>query len=162
MDRGSFVKQGELLVQLSAPEMMAHISQAQAQLTSAESDETQAEAQLAAAQSTFSRLQEASKTPGAVAENDIVQAKQQTEAAEALVESRRRNVGVFEKQSEIAAGLGRVSPGDGSVRRRNLDPLRASGRSGRSRVPMYLCFSSIRSLICGWRSPFPKQMSLVW
>src|SRR3954453_19458852 len=89
VDRGSFVKEGELLVQLSAPQMMAHISQAQAQLTSAESDETQAAAQLAAAQSTYSRLQEASKTPGAVAENDIVQAKQQTEAAEALVQSRR-------------------------------------------------------------------------
>ncbi len=53
VDRGSFVKQGELLVQLSAPELMAHISQAQAQLTSAESDEAQAEAQLAASQSTY-------------------------------------------------------------------------------------------------------------
>src|SRR5690242_19433378 len=46
VDRGRFVKTGELLIQLSAPEMMAHISQAEAQLTSAESEETQAEAHL--------------------------------------------------------------------------------------------------------------------
>src|ERR1700740_904166 len=29
VDRGSFVKEGQLLIQLSAPEMLAHITQAQ-------------------------------------------------------------------------------------------------------------------------------------
>jgi membrane fusion protein (multidrug efflux system) len=126
VDRGSFVKEAELLVQLSAPEMMAHISQAQAQLTSAESDETQAEAQLAAAQSTYSRLQEASKTPGAVAENDIVQAKQQTEAAEALVESRRRNVeslkSNLKSQQDLAAYLRVTAPFEGVISTRYVHP----------------------------------------
>ena len=126
VDRGSFVKEGELLVQLSAPEMMAHISQAQAQLTSAESDETQAEAQLAAAQSTYSRLQEASKTPGAVAENDIVQAKQQTEAAEALVQSRRRTVeslkSNLKSQQDLAAYLRVTAPFEGVISTRYVHP----------------------------------------
>jgi membrane fusion protein, multidrug efflux system len=45
VDRGSFVKQGELLVELTAPELMARISQAEAQSTAAESDEAQAQAQ---------------------------------------------------------------------------------------------------------------------
>src|SRR3954451_6584628 len=88
VDRGSFVKEGDLLVQLSAPEMMAHIAQAQAQLTSAESDGAQANAQWAGAQSTYTRTQEASKTPGAVAPNDVVVAKAQMDAAQSLVQSR--------------------------------------------------------------------------
>lgn len=126
VDRGSFVKQGELLVQLSAPEMMAHISQAQAQLTAAESDETQAQAQLAAARSTYSRMEEASKTPGAVAENDLVQAKQQTEAAEALVESRRRNVESLKSnvksQQDLAAYLRVTAPFEGVISTRYVHP----------------------------------------
>jgi membrane fusion protein, multidrug efflux system len=126
VDRGSFVRQGELLVQLSAPEMMAHISQAQAQLTSAESDKAQAEAQLAAAQSTYLRLQEASKTPGAVAENDIVQTKQQTEAAVALVESRGRNVESFKSnlksQQDLAAYLRVTAPFEGVISTRYVHP----------------------------------------
>ena len=101
VDRGSFVKRGDLLLQLSAPEMMARIDQAQAQLTSAESDKAQAEAQLAASQSTYSRLIDASKTSGAVADNDIVQAKQQTEAAQALVRSRQRTVESFDQQPQV-------------------------------------------------------------
>ena len=126
VDRGSFVKQGELLVQLSAPEMTARIAQAQAQVTSAESDESQAEAQLAAAQSGYERLQEAAKTPGAVAENDLVQAKQQTEAAAALVRSRRRTVeslkGNLESQEDLAAYLRVTAPFEGVITTRYVHP----------------------------------------
>ncbi len=52
VDRGSVVKQGELLVELSAPEMQAQIAEAESKVQAAESDRLQAEAQLAAAQST--------------------------------------------------------------------------------------------------------------
>src|SRR5947208_10745344 len=51
VDRGTVVRQGDLLVQLTAPELDARIAQAQAQVTSAEADEAQAEAQFTAAQS---------------------------------------------------------------------------------------------------------------
>lgn len=126
VDRGSSVKEGELLVQLSAPEMMAHISQAQAQLTSAESDEAQAEAQLAAAQSTYSRIEEASKTPGAVAENDIIQARQQSEAAQAVVRSRQRTVeslkSNLKSQQDLAAYLRMTAPFDGVISTRYVHP----------------------------------------
>jgi len=126
VDRGRFVKTGELLIQLSAPEMMAHISQAEAQLTSAESEEAQAEAQLAAAQSTYSRIEEASKTPGAVAENDLVQAKQQSEAAQALVRSRQRTVESFKSnlksQQDLASYLRVMAPFDGVISTRYVHP----------------------------------------
>jgi membrane fusion protein, multidrug efflux system len=126
VDRGSFVKAGQLLIQLNAPEMMARITQAQAQVTAAESDKAQAEAQLAAAQSTYSRLQDAAKTPGAVAENDIVQAKQQTEAAEALVRSRERAVASMKSnlksQQDLGAYLRVTAPFDGVVTTRYVHP----------------------------------------
>lgn len=126
VDRGSFVKQGDLLVQLTAPEMVSRISQAQAQVTSAESDKAQAEAQLAAAQSTYSRIQDAAKTQGAVADNDIVQAKQQTEAAQALVRSRQRTVeamySTLKSQQDLAAYLRVTAPFDGVISTRYVHP----------------------------------------
>src|ERR1035438_4847095 len=67
VDRGSAVKQGQLLVQLSAPEMAARIAEAESRVHAAESDRIQAEAQLAAAQSTFDHLTKAAETPGVIA-----------------------------------------------------------------------------------------------
>jgi membrane fusion protein, multidrug efflux system len=90
VDRGSVVKQGELLVTLTAPEMEPPIAEAESKSQASEAERLQAEAQLAAAQSTYERTQEAAKTPGAVAGNDIVQARAQVEAAQALVRSRQR------------------------------------------------------------------------
>src|SRR5437764_5940425 len=50
VDRGSMVKQGDLLVQLTAPEMQAPIAEAESKVQEAKSERRQAEAQLAAAQ----------------------------------------------------------------------------------------------------------------
>lgn len=126
VDRGSAVKQGDLLVQLSAPEMTAHIAEAEAQVTAAESEEAQAEAQKAAAQSSYDKLQDAAKTPGAVAENDLVQAKQQTEAAEALVQSRQRTVDSLKanlkSQQDLAGYLRVTAPFDGVITTRYVHP----------------------------------------
>ena len=89
VDRGSMVRQGDLLVELSAPEMKAQIAEAEAKVQAAEADRIQAEAQLAAAQSTFERLKEAARTPGAIAGNELVQGEKQVEAAKALLNSRQ-------------------------------------------------------------------------
>src|SRR5580700_7741374 len=43
VDRGSLVKQGDLLVEMSAPEMAAQIAEAQSKLQAAEADRLQAE-----------------------------------------------------------------------------------------------------------------------
>ena len=52
VDRGSVVKHGQLLAELTAPEMKAQIAEAESKVQAAESERLQAEAQLAAAQST--------------------------------------------------------------------------------------------------------------
>ncbi len=126
VDRGSVVRVGQLLVQLSAPELEAHITQAQAQVTSAESDVAQAQAQLAAAQSNLENLQQAAKTPGVVAENDLVQVKHQTDAAEALVRSRERTSeslkGNLRSQQDLASYLRVTAPFDGVITTRYIHP----------------------------------------
>src|SRR5581483_9854154 len=48
VDRGSVVRKGELLAELSAPEMTANIAEAESRALAAESDRRQAEARLAA------------------------------------------------------------------------------------------------------------------
>ncbi len=90
VDRGSEVKQGQLLAELSAPEMKAQIAEAESKVQAVESERLQAEAQLAAAQSTSERLKKASETPGAIAGNELIQAQKQVEAAQALVQSKRQ------------------------------------------------------------------------
>src|ERR1700675_1854082 len=69
VDRGSAVKQGQLLAELTAPEMTAQIAEAESKVQAAQAERSQAEAQLAAAESTYDGLKKASETPGAIAGN---------------------------------------------------------------------------------------------
>jgi membrane fusion protein, multidrug efflux system len=90
VDRGSVVKQGELLAELTAPEMNAQIAEAQSKVQAGEADRLQAEAQLAATQSTYDRLKRAAETPGAIAGNELIQTEKLVEAAKALLNSRQQ------------------------------------------------------------------------
>jgi len=126
VDRGSVVKEGDLLVGLTAPEMDAQIAEAESRFQAAEADRVQAEAQLAAAQSTYERTQEAAKTPGAVAGNDVVQAQKQVEAAQALVRSKQRVSAAVQAavnaQKAMLAYLKITAPFDGVVTERLVHP----------------------------------------
>src|SRR5713226_9368400 len=53
VDRGSTVKQGQVLVTLEAPEMLAHVAEAQSKAQALGLQRAEAEAKLAAAQSTY-------------------------------------------------------------------------------------------------------------
>jgi RND family efflux transporter MFP subunit len=90
VDRGSMVKEGALLVELSAPEMKAQIAEAESKFQAAEADQVHAGAQLAAAEGTLERMREAAKTPGAIAGNELVLAEKQVEANKASVTSRQQ------------------------------------------------------------------------
>jgi membrane fusion protein, multidrug efflux system len=92
VDRGSEVKRGQLLVELSAPELVADTAAAESAFHEAEAEESQAEAQVAAVQNTYDRLAEASKTPGAVAVNELIQAEKQLDASKSVVQSKKSAV----------------------------------------------------------------------
>jgi RND family efflux transporter MFP subunit len=126
VDRGSVVKQGDLLVELSAPEMTAQIAEAESKLQSAEADRLQAEAQLEAAQSTYDRMKQAAQTPGAVAGNELVQAQKQVDAAKALLTSRqqasRAAAATVRSVKEMQAYLKLTAPFGGVITDRLVHP----------------------------------------
>jgi multidrug efflux pump subunit AcrA (membrane-fusion protein) len=106
VDRGSAVKEGELLVQLSAPEMKAQIAEYESKVQVAEGDRLQAEAKLASlgstltsleatlasTQATYDRLKAASQTPGAISGNELDIALRSVEAQRASVEAQRGSI----------------------------------------------------------------------
>jgi membrane fusion protein, multidrug efflux system len=126
VDRGSMVKQGQLLAELNAPEIAARIAEAESKVQAAESDRLQAEAQLSGAQSTYDRLKKAAETLGAIAGNELIQAEKQVEAAQALVRSRqqagRAAESVVRAQKDMEAYLRIRAPFDGVVTDRMVHP----------------------------------------
>ena len=91
VDRGSVVKKGDLLAELSAPEMKTRITEAESKVQAAQAEQMQVEAQLASQQSVLARLKKASETPGAIAGTELVIAQRQVEALEASVRSKRQD-----------------------------------------------------------------------
>jgi RND family efflux transporter MFP subunit len=87
VDRGSLVRQGDLLASLSAPEMEAQVAEAEAKARAAESAVAEAKAKVVSVESTFNRLKEASATPGAISGNELVIAEQTASAARGVVSS---------------------------------------------------------------------------
>jgi RND family efflux transporter MFP subunit len=126
VDRGSVVKGGQLLAELSAPEMNAQIVEAESKVQAAESDRLQAEAQLAAAQSTSDRMKKAANTLGAIAGNELVLAQKQVEVARALVQSRQQAslaaAAAARAQKDLEAYLRITAPFDGVVTERLVHP----------------------------------------
>jgi membrane fusion protein, multidrug efflux system len=126
VDRGSLVHKGQLLVQLSAPEINSQTSASEANLHQAEAEVAQAEAQAAAAESTAAKLQEAAKTPGAVAGNELLQAEKQRDAAQALVESRKAAVRTAQERLQanqaMESYLRVTAPFDGMITNRFVNP----------------------------------------
>jgi RND family efflux transporter MFP subunit len=131
VDRGSVVKQGDLLVALTAPELKTQIAEAESKVQAAESDRRQAEAQLAAVQSTFDHLKKAAETPGAIAGNELILAEKQVDAMQELVRSRRQATtaaqSVVEARKELEGYLTITAPFDGVVTDRFAHPGALAG-----------------------------------
>ncbi|MGA3077391.1 MAG: efflux RND transporter periplasmic adaptor subunit [Bryobacteraceae bacterium] len=126
VDRGSIVKQGDLLAELSAPELKAQIAEGESKVQAAESEKLQAQAQLAAAESTYAGLRKAAETPGAVAGNEVVQLQKQVEAAQSLVRARdqasQAAAAALRAQKDMEAYLKIAAPFDGVVTDRLVHP----------------------------------------
>jgi membrane fusion protein, multidrug efflux system len=151
VDRGSMVRRGQLLVQLSAPEMGSETSAAEATLHQAEGDLSQAQAQAAGAASTYDKLAEAAKTPGAVAGNELVQAQQQKEAATALVASRKAAMKTAEDRlkatGEMQSYLRVVAPFDGVITERLVHPGTMVSAGGQSPLLKLQQISHLRLVV---------------
>jgi RND family efflux transporter MFP subunit len=126
VDRGSRVEGGQLLAELSAPEMAAQIAEGESKVQAIESERLQAAAQLAAVQSTYDGLKKAAETPGAIAGNELVQMEKQVEAAQSLVRSREQGKRAAEAsvnaEKEMQSYLRITAPFDGVVTERLVHP----------------------------------------
>ena len=139
VDRGSTVKQGQVLVTLEAPEIQAQIAEAQSKAQALGLQRAEAEAKLASAQSTYDRLKAASATPGVVAENDVIVAQKNAEAAQALVRSYEDSIKAAQAQVESVNDLEQYltlkAPFDGIITERNVHPGALVG-TGTSSPPL--------------------------
>ena len=131
VDRGSSVSVGQLLVILTAPELEAQRAERLAKVQETESQRAEAEAKLVAAQSTAERLRTASKTPGAIAGNELILADKSVEASQAMVASIAKSKQAAEaavKAVEDLQGFLRISaPFDGVITERYAHPGALAG-----------------------------------
>jgi membrane fusion protein (multidrug efflux system) len=138
VDRGSRVHKGELIIRLSAPELVAQRAQAESALRAAESQLTSAQAKLTSDKGTYLHMASAAKTPGVVAENDVMVASQTVSADQGQVQSAESNVAAardaLRSVAQLESYLNIYAPFDGIVTTRNLHPGAlvgpASGPSG--------------------------------
>jgi len=126
VDRGSHVRKGDLLVRLTAPELVAQRSQAESAVRAAESQLASAQAKLASDQGTYLHLASAAKTPGVVAENDLLVANQTAVADKGAVAAAESNAGAardaLRSVTQMESYLTIEAPFDGVVTTRNLHP----------------------------------------
>jgi membrane fusion protein (multidrug efflux system) len=126
VDRGSWVKRGQRLATISAPELRAQRAEAEAKVQAIRAQEAEAEAKTVAAQSTFDRLKAASATPGVVAGHDVEIAERGLEAARAHVGALKGSgtaaQAAVKAVEEMEAYLQLIAPFDGVITERNVHP----------------------------------------
>src|SRR5712664_4813579 len=155
VDRGSRVHKGELIIRLSAPELVAQRAQAESAVRAAESQLTTAQAKLASDKGTYLHLASAAKTPGVVAENDVMVAGQTVSADQGQLQSAENNVAAaraaLRTVTQLESYLNIYAPFDGVVTTRNLHPGAlvgpASGPSGTMPIVQIVDTSHLRLVV---------------
>jgi RND family efflux transporter MFP subunit len=136
VDRGSVVKKGQLIAVLEAPEIVAQKAEAQSKVLSAESQRIASEARLAADDSTYQRLQTASKTPGVISDQELETAEKMAEADRARVVALRNTTEAaranLRSALDMESYLRITAPFDGIVTKRNVHPGALVGPGGGS------------------------------
>ncbi len=138
VDRGSRVRRGQVLVRLTAPELNSQRAQADAAVRAAESQFSAAQAKLASDNGTYQHMVAAAKTPGVLAENDVMVAEQTVSADQGMVQAAEQSVAAARDAarsvSQTESYLTITAPFDGVITTRNLHPGAllgpASGQTG--------------------------------
>jgi membrane fusion protein, multidrug efflux system len=126
VDRGSRVQRGQLLVRLTAPELNSQRAQAEAAVRAAQSQLAAAQAKFASDNGTYLHMVAAAKTPGVLAENDVMVASQTVSADQGMVQAAEQNVAAtrdaLRSITQTESYLNITAPFDGVVTTRNLHP----------------------------------------
>ena len=121
VDRGSEVHKGDVLIELEAPELNAQLAEAYGKLHAQE-------AKWNAGRQNYLRLYNASKTGGAVSQNDLDQNKAIMVADSAAMASAQSNCQGLEA---LKSYLTILAPFDGVITSRNIHPGALVGPSGK-------------------------------
>lgn len=150
VDRGSRVKKGQLLAMLTAPEIVAQKSEAEAKVLSADNQRIAGDAKLAADQSTYQRLKAASATPGVISDDELDTAEKNVEADRARVVSLRNTADAaradLRSAVEMEGYLRITAPFDGVVTKRNVHPGALVGPAGGSSTQSMLRIEEVSHL----------------
>lgn len=126
VDRGSVVKKGDLLLELTAPEMKAQLAEIEAKAQAVESQRAEAEARLASSEALLQRLQQASATAGAIAGIEVIQAQKSVEAAKAQISSIATQAVAARASTaavrDLISYLRITAPFDGVITERHVHP----------------------------------------
>ncbi|MDR3717011.1 MAG: efflux RND transporter periplasmic adaptor subunit [Puia sp.] len=112
VDIGSHVRQGQLLMVLDAPELEQAVMQAKEKYARAVSD-------YAISRDNYERLQQASRTPGAISPMDLESARSKRDADSALSNAEKAN---WHMQQTMMDYLKITAPFDGVITTRNVHP----------------------------------------
>jgi len=126
VDRGSRVRNGELLAELEAPELIAQRAEAQSKLQAAEAQLSVTRAKADADTGTYDRLKAASATPGVVAGNDVVVAQKAVEADRSQIAAAQQTAEAARQAlrsvTQMEGYLRVTAPFEGVVTERNVHP----------------------------------------
>jgi RND family efflux transporter MFP subunit len=140
VDRGSVVKEGQLLATMIAPELNAQRAEAKAKVSAAESQKVEAEARVFAVQSTYERMKAAAATPGVIAGNELIQSEKQVDVERAKVAAAESSIQAAQEAlkaiEEIQVYLRVTAPFSGVITTRNVHPGALVG-TGRDALPMF-------------------------
>ncbi|WP_159469918.1 efflux RND transporter periplasmic adaptor subunit [Dyadobacter sp. 3J3] len=124
---GDYVKSGQILAELEAPELNAQLAEAYSKVKSSE-------AQLTASRSVYRRLVQASGTRGAVSPNDMDVARSKI-TADSL--SQLGSNAVYESVQQMNSYLKIRAPFDGVITDRRLSPGAFVGPADKTTVPIF-------------------------
>lgn len=140
VDRGSRVAAGDLLAEMTAPEIEARRAATGARVPELLAQRAEAEARLAAAESTLDRLREASKTPGVVAGNDLILAEKAVEAGRSRVDALNKGMAAataaVRAVAEMEKYLKITAPFAGVITERFVHPGSLAGPQGGRHNPL--------------------------
>jgi RND family efflux transporter MFP subunit len=140
-DRGTEVRKGQLLVVLEAPEIVSALHHAEAQVASAEAALIEQRAKQKASRLTYGRIEQTSRTAGAVSANELDVAYSRMQADSALAVAAASNLQAaraqYASQRQLVEYLTVRAPFDGVITERNVSPGELVGPEGNTR-PMFI------------------------
>ena len=126
VDRGSVVKQGQVLMTLDAPEIIQQVAAARLKYT-------EAEAAYITSKDRYHRLLETSRTPGTVSPFDLEAAASKMQGDSATTQGEYAN---YKAQMAMGAYLTITAPFDGVITERNVHPGALAGPGTQNAKPM--------------------------